>query len=313
MVGPKTIFLAGHKGLAGSAIHRALLHSQNTIITKSRNEVDLTDNDQVENLFKNNSFDVVIIAAAKVGGIMANKTYPYDFIYHNLVIQTNVINCAHKYDVNRLIFLGSSCIYPREAQQPLMEEFLLSGHLEQTNQSYAIAKIAGIEMIRALRIQHNRNYIALMPTNLYGIGDNYHPQNSHVLPALIRKSHEAKIANQKKILVWGSGKPRREFLCSDDLASAVVHLLGLDDELFNKHCIMNVGYGFDYTIAELVERINAIVGFKGKVEYQTSMPDGTYQKLLDSSLINKLGWSAKISLDEGIALSYQDYLSKIKD
>lgn len=308
----KKIYIAGHRGLVGSAIHRTLQkEGYSKLLTRTRKELDLTNGRDVAFFFKSNRPDIVILAAAKVGGIEANRSHPYDFIHDNLQIQTNVIHNAHNYGVERLIFLGSSCIYPKEAAQPLKEEYLLTGSLEITNQSYAVAKIAGIELIRSLREQHNHAFISLMPTNLYGIGDNYHPQHSHVLPALIRKAHQAKLDKKHAMVVWGSGKPRREFLLSDDLANAIQFLLESKETEFRHHELLNIGSGKDYTIAETAKIVAKVVGYTGGIEYQSTMPDGTMRKLLDCTKISEMGWRPQISFDQGIKIAYQDYLSNI--
>ena len=274
------------------------------LITRTRAELELRDAQAVERFFAEQRPQAVVLAAAKVGGIYANSSQPWEFLSENLAIQGNVIAAAHRHDTQRLIFLGSSCIYPRNAPQPLKEEYLLTGALEETNRAYAVAKIAGVEMVRSLRQQHGRTWLSLMPTNLYGINDNYDPEGSHVLAALLRKVHLAKASNQPSFEVWGSGKPRREFMCSDDLGDAIKFLLELDDERFTRHDLLNVGTGTDCTITELASLIAEVVGFKGEINYRADMPDGTPRKLMDSSRLNELGWKAKIPLKEGIAISY---------
>ncbi|MDI9348072.1 MAG: GDP-L-fucose synthase [Methylacidiphilales bacterium] len=303
------IYLAGHLGLAGSAIARALRASgYQNIITKNHQDLELLDQVATDNFFKAYQPQVVILCAAKVGGILANSTYPYDFCYQNLSIQNNVISSAHKYNVQRFIFLASSCIYPKLASQPIREEYLLTGTLEETNHAYAIAKLAGVELINSLRKQHNRSYITLMPTNLYGIGDSYDTNHSHVFAALIKKIHQAKISNQPTVTLWGTGKPRREFLFSDDLGDAVCHLLQLDEPTFTSFDMLNVGVGRDGTILELAQTIAQILQTNVTFTFDTSKPDGTPQKLLDVSRLKSLGWSAKTPLETGVSIAYQDFL-----
>ncbi len=301
------IYVAGHRGMVGSAIYRKLTELGYTnIVTRTSKELDLRDQQAVKEFFETEKPDYVFLAAAKVGGIMANNTYRADFIYENLAIQNNVIHFAHENNVEKLMFLGSSCIYPKMAPQPLNEDSLLTGTLEYTNEPYAIAKIAGIKMVESYRLQYGDKYISVMPTNLYGINDNYHPQNSHVLPALIRRFHEAKEANAPSVTIWGSGTPLREFLYADDLADACVFLMENYDELQ----FINIGVGEDISIKELAETIQEVVGYKGKLEFDSSKPDGTPRKLMDVSKLHSLGWKHKINLKEGIALAYQDFLSK---
>ena len=308
------IFIAGHRGMAGSAICRALSASgYNNQLTATRHELDLSNSAAVEGWFIHNRPDVVVLAAAKVGGILANKNFPADFLLDNLKIQNNVIEAAWRHGTRRLLFLGSSCIYPKFAEQPIKEESLLTGSLEPTNEWYAIAKIAGIQLCRALRLQHNFDAISLMPTNLYGPGDNYHPSHSHVMAALIRRFTEAARNGASEVTCWGTGSPRREFLHVDDLASAAVFCLEKwryspeNDEA----AFLNVGTGTDISIKELAELIAIETGFKGSIEWDTSKPDGTPRKLLDISLAQTLGWQPKISLKAGIQSTINDYLSTI--
>ncbi len=302
------IYVAGHKGMVGSAIWRRLAEKEySNLIGVSSNELDLTKQNDVARFFSDNSPEYVFLAAAKVGGIFANNTYRADFIYDNLMIQSNVIKAAHTYGAQKLMFLGSSCIYPKFADQPLREDSLLSGKLEPTNQPYAIAKIAGIEMCDSFRHQYGMNCVSVMPTNLYGNGDNYHPNNSHVLPALIRRMHEAKLKNLDEVEIWGTGNPRREFLFADDLADACVFLM----ENYNEPGLINIGTGTDLSIKELAELVKDIVGFNGSLKFDTSKPDGTPRKLLDVSKLHNLGWRHKIELKEGIELAYQDFLKNV--
>ena len=301
------IWVAGHRGMVGSAITR-LLESQNrTVITVDRSVLDLRQQDEVEFWLRANRPTSIIFAAAKVGGIVANSTYPADFIYDNLTIQTNVIHGAHKAGVDRLVFLGSSCIYPKFSEQPIKESSLLTGALEPTNEWYAIAKISGIMTCQAYRLQHGRRYISVMPCNLYGPNDNFNLETSHVLPALMRKFHEAKISDAKQVVVWGSGTPLREFLHVDDLAKGVVWCLDNYDEYQHINC----GAGFDVTIRELAEMVGRTVGFQGKLVFDKTKPDGTPRKIMDSSRIRALGWKPDISFEDGIAATYQWYLKNI--
>lgn len=299
------IYLAGHIGLVGSAIYRKLTeYGYNNIVVRTIGELDLTDGNKVKQFFKEEKPEYVILAAAKVGGILANQLKKAEFIYDNLQIQNNVVHNAHLNGVKKLLFLGSSCIYPKLAPQPIKEEYLLSGYLEETNDAYAIAKIAGIKMCQSYREQYGSNFISAMPTNLFGFNDNFDLNNSHVLPALIRKFHEAKIGDAEKVVIWGTGSPKREFLFVDDLADALVFLMNN----YNEPEIINVGTGKDITINDLALTIKEIVGFKGDLEYDKSKPDGTPQKLLDVSKINSLGWKEKTGLKEGIKLTYQWFL-----
>jgi GDP-L-fucose synthase len=309
----KKIFVAGHRGMVGSAICRELTNDPSVnLVTKARQELDLTNQAAVNDFFKTEKPEEVILAAAKVGGIHANDTYPAEFIYQNLQIQNNVIHSAHANDVQKLLFLGSSCIYPREALQPMNEALLLSGFLEPTNEPYAIAKIAGIKMCESYNRQYRRDYRSVMPTNLYGPGDNYHPLNSHVVPALLRRFHEAKCNRQKQVIVWGTGNPKREFLNVKDMANASLFVHNLNNSDFESatkpDCShINIGTGTDVTIKELAEMIKAVVGFKGEIIFDTSMPDGTPRKLLDVTLLSKLGWRAKVDLSAGLLESYEDF------
>ena len=312
----KKIFVAGHKGMVGSAICRQLKqHSEVSIITRTRNELDLCNQLAIHEFMRSEKPDEVILAAAKVGGIHANNTYPAEFIYENLQIQNNIIHASHMNDVQKLLFLGSSCIYPRQVQQPMREDALLTDVLEPTNEPYAIAKIAGIKMCESYNRQYGRDYRSVMPTNLYGPGDNYHPENSHVVPALIRRFHEAKTNNIKEVVVWGTGTPKREFLYVDDMAEASLFLHNLDqDILIMKTRPMlsqiNIGTGIDITIKELALAVKEVVGFDGEIVFDHAKPDGTLRKLLDVSLLSELGWKASISLKLGLKFSYADFISK---
>jgi nucleoside-diphosphate-sugar epimerase len=301
--------------MVGSAIARALeARGGVELITRGRTECDLRDAAQVARLFASERIDEVYLAAAKVGGIHANDTYPADFIYDNLMIEANVIHQAFAHGVRRLLFLGSSCIYPKHARQPMAETELLTGTLEPTNEPYAIAKIAGIKLCESYNRQHGTDYRSVMPTNLYGPGDNYHPSNSHVVPALIRRFHEAKVAGAASVAIWGTGSPRREFLYVDDMARASVFVMDLPRETYARHTRpmlshVNVGFGDDVTIKELAERVARVTGFAGRIEFDASKPDGTPRKLMDSSVLRGLGWSPSVDLDEGLALAYQDFLA----
>ena len=306
------IFVAGHGGLAGSAIVRALrAEGYANLLQRSRAELNLLDRQAVFDFFAQQRPDHVFLAAAKVGGILANKTYPADFLLQNLAIQNNVIQAAHESRVGKLLFLGSSCTYPRDCPQPIREEYLLTGPLEPTNDGYAIAKIAGLKLCASYNRQFGTNFLCAMPTNLYGPGDNYDLQNSHVLPALIRKFHDARLTNQPRVVVWGTGAPLREFLYSDDLGEAAVFLM--------KHCdaaqtgeAINVGTGEDLSIRDLAERIADLVGFRGEVVFDAQKPDGTPRKLLDVSRIQALGWRHRVSLDEGLGRTYSAYLQSMR-
>lgn len=305
---PKSkIYIAGHRGMVGGAITRFLEKEGYTqLLYRSSAELDLRVQKEVNDFFESEKPEYVFLAAAKVGGIVANNTYRADFLYENLMIESNIIHAAHLQGVKKLLFLGSSCIYPKLAPQPLKEEYLLSGLLEETNEPYAIAKIAGIKLCEAYRDQYGSNFISAMPTNLYGIGDNYHPQNSHVLPALIRKFHEAKETGASEVTVWGTGSPLREFLYADDLAEACVFLMNnYDGKQF-----VNIGTGEDLSIKDLALLIKEEVGFEGELLFDTSKPDGTPRKLMDVSKINNLGWKHKIDLKEGIVLAYKDFLKE---
>jgi GDP-L-fucose synthase len=301
------IYIAGHKGLVGSAIVRALHQKGFTnLVYKTSKELDLRNQAAVENFFSTEKPNFVFLAAAKVGGIHANNTYRADFLYDNLLIVANIVHAAYNNNVTKLQFLGSSCIYPKMALQPIKEEYLLTGSLEYTNEPYAIAKIAGIKLCEAYRDQYGANYISVMPTNLYGINDNYHPENSHVLPALIRRFHEAKLAGAKEVAIWGSGTPRREFLYADDLAEACLFLM----ENYNEKEIVNIGCGEDISIKELAEMVKKVTGFEGTLTLDTTKPDGTPRKLLDVSKLHALGWQHKTTLHEGLKIAYQDFLTK---
>ena len=319
------IFVAGHRGMAGSAIVRALLQEgvfNNQILTRSRDELNLCNQQAVEAFFNQEKPTQVYLAAAKVGGIHANSTYPADFIYENLVIQTNIVHAAFQAGVKKLLFLGSSCIYPRLAPQPMAEEALLTSPLEPTNEPYAIAKIAGIKLCESYNRQygasHGLQYRSVMPTNLYGPGDNYHPENSHVIPALLRRFHEAKVAGQREVTLWGSGKPRREFLYVDDMASACVFTMNLPEPAFQAQTEpmrshLNIGFGSDITILELGEAIAKTCGFTGAIALDPTRPDGPMQKLMNSKRINQLGWMPKVSLEEGLTLAYEDFLKNLSN
>lgn len=301
------IYVAGHRGMVGSAIKRNLESKGYTnIITRTKQELDLTIQSDVAEFFAEEKPEYVVLAAAKVGGIIANKTYPADFIWNNLEVQNNVIMSCFKNNVKKLLFLGSSCIYPREAPQPMKESCLLTSELEKTNEAYALAKISGLKMCEFFNKQYNTDYISCMPTNLYGPNDNYHPQNSHVLPALIRRFHEAKINNDSKVVVWGTGNVLREFLYVDDLADACVFLL---NNYFGNETV-NIGTGKELTIKELAYKVKDIIGYKGEIVFDNSKPDGTPRKLLDVSKLENLGWKYSTELEDGIKLAYQDFLSK---
>ena len=301
------IYVAGHRGMVGSAIYRKLVKEGYTnLLNRTSSELDLRNQQAVADFFEAEKPEYVFLAAAKVGGIVANNTYRADFLFENLSIQNNVIHQSYKTGVKKLMFLGSSCIYPKLAPQPLKEEYLLTGLLEETNEPYAIAKISGIKMCDAYRAQYNCNFISVMPTNLYGYNDNYHPQNSHVLPALIRRFHEAKENGLAEVSIWGSGSPLREFLFADDLAEACYFLM----QNFNEGGFLNIGTGHDLSIKELALLVKKIVGFEGALTFDSSKPDGTPRKLMDVSKLHDLGWKHQIELEEGIQLAYQDFLSK---
>lgn len=299
------IYVAGHRGMVGSAIYRKLQKEGYTnLIARTSSELDLRNQQAVADFFASEKPEYVFLAAAKVGGIVANNTYRADFLYENLAIQNNVIHSAYENDVQKLMFLGSSCIYPKLAPQPLKEDYLLTGLLEETNEPYAIAKIAGIKMCDAYRSQYGCNFISVMPTNLYGYNDNYHPQNSHVLPALIRKFDEAKRNGDATVTVWGTGSPKREFLFADDLADACYFLM----QTYNEDHLINIGTGEDLSIKDLALLVKEVVGFEGDLVFDTSKPDGTPRKLMDVSKLHALGWKHQIELKEGLKLAYQDYL-----
>lgn len=311
------IFVAGHRGMVGSAIVRQLEKDpSNRIITAARDDLDLTNQTQVNEFFAKNEIDQVYLAAAKVGGIHANNTYPAEFIYQNLMIEANIIHAAHSSNVQKLLFLGSSCIYPKLAEQPMSESTLLTGTLEPTNEPYAIAKIAGIKLCESYNRQYGRDYRSVMPTNLYGPGDNYHPENSHVIPALIRRFHEAKKNNASEVVAWGSGTPMREFLYVDDMAAASVFVMELDKAIYELNTTsmlshINVGSGVDCTIKELTETVASVIGFSGRIVWDTSKPDGAPRKLMDVSLLTKLGWTPKYSLEAGLKMAHCWYLSNM--
>jgi GDP-L-fucose synthase len=317
------IYVAGHRGMVGSAVVRHLLAQglqPQQIITRTHAELDLTNQAAVQTFFAQEKPDQVYLAAAKVGGIHANNTYPAEFIYQNLMMQANLIDAAFRNGVKKLLFLGSSCIYPKLAPQPMREDALLTGTLESTNEPYAIAKIAGIKLCESYNRQygasHGVDYRSVMPTNLYGPGDNYHPENSHVIPALIRRFHEAKLACAPSVAIWGTGTPKREFLYVDDMAAASVHVMNLPRLTYDQHTSpmlshINVGYGSDVSIAEAAQTIAQVVGYQGAVTFDTSKPDGTPRKWMDSSRLNSLGWQAQVSLLQGLTQAYQDFLSKI--
>jgi GDP-L-fucose synthase len=313
------IFVAGHRGMVGSALVRRLRQSGYTsLIQAGREELDLTSQSAVQEFFTENEIDQVYLAAAKVGGIHANNTYPAEFIYENLIIECNIIHAAHLSGVNKLLFLGSSCIYPKLAEQPMREEALLTGTLEPTNEPYAIAKIAGIKLCESYNRQYGRDYRSVMPTNLYGPGDNFHAENSHVVPALLRRFHDAAQRGDEEVVVWGSGTPMREFLHVDDMAAACVHVMELDKNLYQSHTRpmlshINVGTGVDCTIRELAETVAKVTGFKGQLKFDATKPDGTPRKLLDVSRLKKLGWEAGISLEEGLRHSYAWFLENQAD
>lgn len=303
------IYVAGHKGLVGSSIVRLLKkEGYKNLILKTRNELDLLDNKSVANFFKKETPEYVFLAAAKVGGIVANNTHPADFIYQNLQIQNNIIHNAYLNDTKKLLFLGSSCIYPRKSPQPIREEYLLTGSLEPTNKAYAVAKIAGMVMCESYDKQYGTNFISVMPTNLYGPNDNFDLKNSHVMPALIRKFHEAKVNNDDKVIVWGNGSSMREFLHVDDLANACIYLMeNHDSDSKSSGKFFNIGTGEDISIKKLAEKIKNVVGFEGKIEWDTSKPNGTPRKLLDVSKLHRTGWKHEINLDEGLKDTYKWY------
>jgi GDP-L-fucose synthase len=316
------IYVAGHRGMVGSAIVRQMLaqgHLFERIVTRTHAELDLTNQAAVNAFFAEEKPDQVYLAAAKVGGIHANNTYPADFIYQNLMVQANVIEAAFRNGVQKLLFLGSSCIYPRLAPQPMREDALLTGPLEPTNEPYAIAKISGIKLCESYNRQygasHGIDYRSVMPTNLYGPGDNYHPQNSHVIPALIRRFHEAKENYAPTVTIWGSGTPKREFLYVDDMAAASIFVMNLPKAVYDLHTSpmqshINVGFGSDITIAQLAQAVSLATGYQGHIEFDPTQPDGSPRKLMDSTRLNTLGWQAKINLDQGLAVAYQDFIQQ---
>ena len=311
------VFIAGHNGMVGSAVLRNISRNEKAeILTAGRDELDLCNQSDVDDFFQSHEIDHVILAAAKVGGIHANNTFPADFIFQNLMIQSNIINSAHQSGVQNLVFLGSSCIYPKMAHQPIVESSLLQGDLEPTNEPYAISKIAGIKLCESYNRQFGRNYRSLMPTNLYGPNDNFHPLESHVLPALMRRFHEAKVESAEQVEVWGSGNPRREFMHVDDLASACVFVMRIEEEKLLRRVSpmqshINVGTGIDHSIRELSEMVSKIVGFSGEIVFDSTKPDGTPRKLLDVSLLESLGWSHSIELENGLASTYQWFKENI--
>lgn len=314
----QNIFVAGHRGMVGSAIVRRLQTLGYTrIVTAGRDTLNLLDQQAVQGFFQAHKIDQVYLAAAKVGGIQANNTYPADFIYENLMIQANIIQAAHLNDVHKLLFLGSSCIYPKHAEQPMREEALLTGTLEPTNEPYAIAKIAGIKLCESYNRQHGRDYRSVMPTNLYGPHDNYHPQNSHVIPALLRRFHEAVQRGDEELVIWGTGTPMREFLHVDDMAAASIHVMELDDATYQANTQpmlshINVGTGVDCTIGQLAQTIAEVTGFTGKLTFDTSKPDGAPRKLMDVSRLRSLGWQASISLEDGLKDAYDWYVTNVQ-
>ena len=320
MIQHPKIYVAGHRGMVGSAIVRHLLvqgHPIERIVTRTHSELDITNQAAVTAFFASENPDQVYLAAAKVGGIHANNTYPADFLYQNLMMQANVIEAAFRNGAQKLLFLGSSCIYPRMAPQPMREDALLTGTLEPSNEPYAIAKIAGIKLCESYNRQygtsHGVDYRSVMPTNLYGPGDNYHYENSHVIPALIRRFHEAKLTLAPSVTIWGTGTPRREFLYVDDMAAASVHVMQLPKSIYDQHTTpmqshINVGFGSDVTIAEVAQAIAQTVGYKGRIEFDTTKPDGAPRKWMSSTLLNNLGWQAQVNLQSGLALAYKDFL-----
>ena len=308
------IFIAGHRGMVGSAILRQLEASGHTnIITRTRTELDLTNQQAVLDFFRTEKIEQVYLAAAKVGGIVANNTYPADFIYENLMIQCNIIHSAHIANIQQLLCLGSSCIYPKLAEQPMAESALLTGTLEETNEPYAVAKIAGIKLCESYNRQYGRDYRSVMPTNLYGAHDNFHPENSHVIPALLRRFHEAKLNGDKEVIAWGSGKPMREFLYVDDMADASIHVMNLDKSTYEENTEpmlshINVGTGIDCTIQELVVTVAKVVGFEGKIHFDSSKPDGAPRKLMNVDRLKSLGWEYSVSLEDGLILAYHWFI-----
>lgn len=317
---PKTerIFVAGHRGMVGSAIVRKLQeHGYTNIVTRDRRALDLVQQAETRAFFEAEKIDKVYMAAAKVGGIMANNSYPAEFIYQNLMVEANIVHEAWRAGVTRLLFLGSSCIYPRMAPQPMAEDTLLTGVLEQTNEPYAIAKIAGIKLCESYNRQYGTDFRSVMPSNLYGPGDNYHAENSHVIPGLLRRFHEAKQSNAAEVVIWGTGAPMREFLYVDDMADACLYTMELDIETYARNTLpmlshINIGTGEDLPIRDLATLIGEVVGYKGRIAFDTSKPDGTPRKLMDVSRLHSLGWRAKVGLREGLALAYTDFLASIR-
>jgi GDP-L-fucose synthase len=316
MTSQPKIFVAGHRGMVGSAIVRVLKTRGHTrFVTRTRSELDLTDQRAVNEFFAVEKPDRVFLAAARVGGIHANNTYPAEFIYSNLMVQANVVHAAYVHGAQQLLFLGSSCIYPRLAPQPMGEDALLTGALEPTNEPYAVAKIAGIKLCESYNRQYGTDFRSVMPTNLYGPGDNYHLENSHVVPAMLRRFHEAKVGGFPSVAVWGTGKPRREFLYVDDMAAACVHVMSLPSDVWAANtkpmqALLNVGFGSDVSIAELAHSVAKAVGYEGRITFDTSRPDGAPRKLIDSTRLHDLGWRPKIGLEEGLALAYGDFASQ---
>lgn len=312
------IFVAGHRGMVGSAIVRRLRdHGFANIVTRRREELDLVQQSQVREFFQNERIDQVYMAAARVGGIMANSTYPATFIYENLMVEANVVHEAFQAGVKKLLFLGSSCIYPRLAPQPMVEDTLLTGPLEPTNEPYAIAKIAGVKLCESYNRQYGTDYRSVMPTNLYGPGDNYHSENSHVIPGLLRRFHEAKQSGAAEVVIWGTGSPMREFLYVDDMAEACLHVMNLDVETYARNTQttlshINIGTGEDLSIRDLSTMIGEVVGYQGRIAFDTSKPDGTPRKLMDVSRMKNLGWQPRVALREGLALAYADFLGSVR-
>jgi GDP-L-fucose synthase len=319
MVDNRKIYVAGHRGMVGSAIIRRLQAggvASDRIVTRTHAQLDLVDQRAVSHFFETEKPGQVYLAAAKVGGIFANNTYPAEFVYQNLMIQANIIDAAYRNGVKKLLFLGSSCIYPKSVAQPMRENALLTGVLEPTNEPYAIAKIAGIKLCESYNRQYGTDYRSVMPTNLYGPGDNYHPENSHVIPGLIRRFHEARAQGEDKVVVWGTGTPKREFLYVDDMAAASVHVMELDQHVYAEQCQpmlshVNVGSNEEVTIFELAKIISRAVGFTGHIEFDSTKPDGTPRKLMDSSRLNNLGWHPTVGLQEGLSLAYDDFLTTL--
>ena len=312
------IFIAGHNGLVGSAILRQLtIRGFKNLLTRAHDDLELTNQALVLDFFKNEKPDYVILAAAKVGGIHANSIYPADFIYDNIMIQTNIIHASYKYKVKKLLYLGSTCIYPKLAKQPIKEDALLTGTLEPTNEPYAIAKISGIKLCESYNRQYNTDFRSLMPTNLYGVNDNFHPENSHVIPALMRRFHEAKIKNYPEVIVWGDGKAMRDFLFVDDMAQASIFIIKLDKKIYHNNISsmlshINIGTSLDVSILELAKTMKKVVGYKGSIKFDSSKPNGTLRKLIDTSKLKKMGWSYKVSLLEGLEKTYKWYLKEIQ-